>query len=49
MKLWLFLIGLTKEFLDFNKTENCLYMREGGESILGTFESKKILKIHISL
>ena len=34
-------------FLHFNKTENCPYMRKGEGSILGTFESKKVLKIHI--
>ena len=27
-------------FLDFNKIENCPYMREGEGSILGTFETK---------
>ena len=33
-------------FADFNKIENCPYMREGEGSILGTLRLKKLLKIN---
>ena len=38
---------INNKYVDFHKTEHCLYMWEGEGSILGTFELKKSLKINI--
>ena len=40
MKFWLSVNGLTT-------IEHCPFVREGGRSILGTFELRKLLKIDI--
>ena len=38
---------INEEYADFNKIENCSYVREGERSILGLYGLEKILKIHI--